>query len=178
VDEALFRAVNGVSGPWWDAVMVAATSSTNWLAPLGLLVAAMVAHNPRRGGVAIVAAALAVGLGDALGGHLLKPLFSRPRPCEALEGVRVLMGCGAAYSLPSNHAINSFAVAGALGGVFPWLLLALVPVGLLVAVSRVAVGAHYVSDVAVGAALGFALGLLFAWMGRALLRRRARRADG
>lgn len=163
MDAALFRAINGVSGPWWDSVMVMATTPSSWY-PAALLLAAWLAYKKRgRGVVAILSALIAVGIGDALGFYVIKAFFARARPCIDLPDVRILVGCGDAFSFPSNHAVNSMAVAGAMGYVFRPLLWALVPAGLLVCLSRVAVGAHYPSDVAVGAALGLVIGGFVAW---------------
>ena len=34
---------------------------------------------------------------------ILKNYFERVRPCNALDGVRELVGCGKSFSIPSNH---------------------------------------------------------------------------
>ncbi|MBI5815165.1 MAG: HAD-IIIA family hydrolase [Nitrospinae bacterium] len=164
MDEALFRAINSVSGHAWDTVMVTASSTSTWSAPAGLLAAGLLIRDRRRGLWAIAAAVIAVGIGDALGFYVLKELAARARPCFALENVRILIGCGEAYSFPSNHAINSLAIAGAIGYFFRPMLWALVPAGLLVSLSRVAVGAHYPSDVAAGAVIGFIIGWIVSTM--------------
>lgn len=75
-------------------------------------------------------------------------------------------------SFPSGHSANAFAAAMALGLVWPrarpWLLAA----ATIVALSRIAVRAHYPSDTLAGAILGCAcaliVGLLFAGRGIAL----------
>ncbi|MBF0292211.1 MAG: HAD-IIIA family hydrolase [Nitrospinae bacterium] len=163
VDAALFRAINGVSGPWWDSVMALVTTPSSWYPAMAILAVWLVYKERGRGAVALISAMAAVGIGDALGYHVLKALFARARPCVDLPDVRILVGCGDAFSFPSNHAINSLAVAGALGYFFRPLLWGLVPLGLLVCLSRVAVGAHYPSDVVAGAVLGFAIGGSVAW---------------
>src|SRR4030065_2626711 len=43
------------------------------------------------------------------GSYNLKMIFERLRPCNMLEGVHLLAGCTSSYSMPSNHAVNSFA---------------------------------------------------------------------
>ena len=163
MDAALFRTINGVSGPWWDSVMVMATTPSSWYPAMAALAVWLVYKERGRGAVALISAMAAVGIGDALGYHVLKSLFARARPCMDLPDVRILVGCGDAFSFPSNHAINSLAVAGALGYFFRPLLWTLVPAGLLVCISRVAVGAHYPSDVIAGATLGLVIGGLVAW---------------
>ncbi len=94
------------------------------------------------------------------GSHNLKQLFERPRPCNQLDGVHLLVGCSNSYSMPSNHAANAFAF------VTPFLIsfnnkirYALVIVALLVSFSRIYVGVHYPADVLVGALLGVFLAM-------------------
>ena len=93
-------------------------------------------------------------------GHMLKDAIERMRPCRALEDVRLLVGCGKAYSMPSNHAIVAFAFILPFYRMFKsrvrYLFLA---VALLVGFSRVYVGVHYPSDVVAGAALGILIAL-------------------
>jgi len=77
------------------------------------------------------------------------------------------------HSFPSGHAARSFLIATlALGLVPGWLAVVLWFWAPLVAVARVAMGVHYVSDVVAGAALGILCGLIglqvyhpvFVWM--------------
>ena len=81
------------------------------------------------------------------------------------------------HSFPSGHAARSFLIATlALGGVPGWFAVILWVWAPLVAVARVAMGVHYLSDVVAGAALGVVCGLiglqvyepLFAWITRLL----------
>jgi undecaprenyl-diphosphatase len=78
------------------------------------------------------------------------------------------------HSFPSGHAARSFLIgtlAIELGP--PWLALILVIWAPLVALARVAMGVHYVSDILAGALLGVLVGLiglvlyepLLAWVG-------------
>ena len=89
---------------------------------------------------------------------LLAAAFHRPRPSFAPEFVS-----NGSFSFPSGHAMESFVVYGILGFLtverFPrsrpavwigWLGLAV-----LIGVSRVYLGVHYVSDIAAGFAAGF-----------------------
>lgn len=100
--------------------------------------------------VGLVAVALADG-----SGHLMKDLFARQRPCNALDNVHLLVGCSGSFSMPSNHASNAFGFAM----VYPFyrrnalnpLFLA---VAALVGISRVYVGVHYPFDVVAGSIVG------------------------
>ncbi len=159
MDEALFRVFNNaLSGPYIGWLMVKITTPETWIAPGILMCVVLVAVDRKRGLVAIVLAAIVVSLGDSVTTHGLKPLFGRIRPCNALEGVRLLVGCTDSLSFPSNHAVNSLAIAGSIGGLFRPMLFALAPIGLIVCLSRIAVGVHYPLDVAVGGLFGFGLG--------------------
>jgi undecaprenyl-diphosphatase len=90
---------------------------------------------------------------------ILKTNIARVRPCHLLEGVRLLTLCPEGYSMPSGHALSSFAFATPLyhltrkyipftARLYPLALAA------LIVFSRVYVGVHYPSDVLAGALLG------------------------
>jgi len=65
------------------------------------------------------------------------------------------------HSFPSGHAARSFLIAVVAAGLGPgWLALILWLWAPLVALARVAMGVHYVSDIAAGAALGIVFALL------------------
>ncbi len=109
---------------------------------------------------AVLFAALAVALTDAVGARVIKPWFARPRPPVSVAAEHPLMGAGG-WSFPSNHAANSFAACVVLGLAYRRWLAALLGLAGTIAFSRVYVGVHYPSDVLAGAVLGTAIGLLF-----------------
>jgi len=66
------------------------------------------------------------------------------------------------HSFPSGHAARSFFIAVIASGLSPvWLAIILWAWAPLVALARVAMGVHYVSDVVAGAIVGCVFGLIF-----------------
>ncbi|QEV50263.1 phosphatase PAP2 family protein [Streptomyces vinaceus] len=112
----------------------------------------------RRTGSPSAVTALAVPLITLLGfgaDLLLKLVFREDRPCQSLR-VAVLEACPAPgdWSFPSNHAAIGAAAAVALLFVSRRLGAVAVVAALLMAGSRVWVGAHYPHDVVAGLAVG------------------------
>lgn len=101
---------------------------------------------------------LTVAICDQAVSTILKPLLARPRPCHELE-VHLLVGCGAGMSMPSSHAANLFGQAFFFKKVAPFTAKYLIPLAILVALSRVFVGVHYPADILVGAAIGTLVGM-------------------
>jgi len=163
-DETLFRAVNGLAGRsdildwlarslsspdllWGPAVILGAYWL--WLSRREMVIAA-----PLLGGV--------IGIADFLGARI-KGLVARPRPCVALPDIHQIEACGKAFGFPSNHAINTAAAAAFLHVLYPksgWISWPLVA---MIGVTRVFIGAHYVTDVLGGWLLGGLFGAAAAW---------------
>jgi membrane-associated phospholipid phosphatase len=119
---------------------------------LGLLVAAfVVARGARR---AVVAAGFSAALGLAVAA-VLSRLVDRPRPFVAHPAsVHLFSAHAADPGFPSDHATAAFAIAVALlVRSRRWGALALAAATVL-AITRVAMGIHYPTDVLAGAALG------------------------
>lgn len=66
-------------------------------------------------------------------------------------------------SFPSGHSATAFAIAASLGAVWPALRCPLLVIAFWIAFSRVATGAHYVTDTIAGALIGLAAAFL--WRG-------------
>jgi undecaprenyl-diphosphatase len=113
---------------------------------------------------------------DGQVGAVLKDVFDRPRPPIGDHHVHALVALPASSSMPSGHALTSFACAVVLGAFAPRLRVPLLVFATLVAVSRTYLGVHYPSDVIVGAGVGVAVGLGINAAFRAGCRLRARRA--
>ncbi len=100
----------------------------------------------------------------ALSATILKHVIGRPRPKFMHAGnFELSPASGSGWdSFPSGHAAAAFAVATVLATKFPrarWLILA---TAVAVAASRIVRGAHYLTDVAGGAALGCVIGMIAA----------------
>lgn len=174
LDIAAFRFVNqGLAHPWLDQVMPWLSGNALFYPLLVLLGVWLVWKGGVRGMVCVAMLVLIVSLGDGLICRTLKEAVGRERPFLVLPEVRCLAGKGGSGSFPSAHAANWFAAAMILFVYFrqsAWLTL---PVGALVAVSRVYNGVHYPSDVVGGALLGagyaaagvWALDALWRWVG-------------
>jgi undecaprenyl-diphosphatase len=102
--------------------------------------------------------------------NLIKFLVGRSRPRTAgLDGVWSFEPLNfASTSFPSGHASTVFAVAAVLGILIPLLRWPLLAVAAGLALTRVVVRAHFLSDVIAGAAIGIAT----AWWLRAAFARR------
>ncbi len=173
-DVAAFRFINqGLVHPWLDQLMPWLSGNQLFYPLLGLLAIWLVWKGGSRGLVCVAMLALIVALGDGLVCRTLKEAIGRERPFLVLPDVRCLVGKGGSGSFPSSHAANWFAGAMIAFLYFrksAWLTL---PLGALVALSRVYNGVHYPSDVLGGAVLGagyaaagiWALDALWRWAG-------------
>ena len=89
---------------------------------------------------------------------VLKPIFLRPRPYLVLEGLTCLVPPESSAGFPSGHAASGFVCAYLLTRSFGKKgALAYIP-ATLIALSRVYVGVHYLTDVLAGMALGTLVG--------------------
>ncbi len=120
---------------------------------------------------------LSASLISMLLSSLLKNIFLIPRPAVALDNNSfIIIGKTAvgSASLPSGHSITVFTTLTVLlFGLMPeklqykilWLLF-IVAAGLMIASTRVGVGAHYPLDVIVGSIVGYISGLIGIFVSR------------
>lgn len=91
----------------------------------------------------------------------IKRIFARPRPFVTLVLTSVVGRKPSSYSFPSGHSAASFAGAWLLSRRHPRWTPAFYAFAALVAFSRVYQGAHYPSDVTIGAAVGTGLAAVY-----------------
>jgi undecaprenyl-diphosphatase len=93
--------------------------------------------------------------------RLVKTRLCRERPFITYRhGIQCSEPARDRYSFPSGHTLHAVMFSVLVAAHTPWLLPVVIPLALLIAVSRVGLGLHYVSDVLAGAAMGGAFALL------------------
>lgn len=167
LDSAFAAAVSHLRRPWLDETMMALSGFGDALPRwcVTILVSAYLAMTSRyRWAFALVAAMGA----SALLAPALKLAFHTPRPSPLYAGVD-------AFSFPSGHAASAAVLYIILGVVAAeglsrcWRLSVLglaVTVVALIGLSRVYLGAHWLSDVLAGVALGSAIATVAVTFGR------------
>jgi undecaprenyl-diphosphatase len=156
-DYALMRKVHHWSAPrwvrWWMVMSTRGGDGWFW----GLCGVALLASHDAERFAAVMAAALAAAAG-ILVFRTLKKAVGRKRPCYIEPHCWASLIPPDQFSFPSGHTITSFAVAISLGLFYPALLPWLLLCAFSVALSRILLGMHFLSDVLAGAALGAVLG--------------------
>jgi undecaprenyl-diphosphatase len=158
-DHTVMRRVNGWRAPrWFRLWMIAATrGGDGWLwYGMGLVVVLFGGEDRLK---AVLSAALAVGLGTAVF-LTMKKSFGRKRPCALHPHCWATLLPPDQFSFPSGHTITAFSVALSLGAFYPAMLPGLLFCAASVAVSRILLGMHFLTDVLAGAAIGALLARL------------------
>ena len=91
---------------------------------------------------------------------LVKCYACRARPCVGVDGVRRCVEPRDEFSFPSGHTLHAVVFSVIAMSYFHGLAVVLLPFVALIAVSRIALGLHYPSDVLAGAGLGAAIALI------------------
>jgi membrane-associated phospholipid phosphatase len=159
-EPAMFLAINHACMPVPTPVWTGLSLLGNAWGVLGVTAPLLVA-SPRLAWAWLCAAPFAIAFA-----RTGKYFIESPRPVAVVDPsqVRVVGELLHNVSMPSGHTLTAFAVASGLYFAQPratrwrsgWLMLLAAGTGL----SRIAVGAHWPGDVAVGAALGLLAGLL------------------
>lgn len=108
-----------------------------------------------------VLAVPAVTLGVTLA---LRRLINRPRPYEVYRFSPLISREKPGQSCPSNHAVSAMIIALTALYLSPTVGLLALLAALLVAVSRVAVGVHWLGDIIVSVVIAVLIGFLGFWI--------------
>ena len=162
IDVSTFYFINRtLSAPFFDRFFTFITEINHWYIAYVILWFIAFFKGGRTGKIAAVGSIILITASDQLSSSLLKNLFARIRPCNALTNVNILVVCTGSYSFPSSHAVNNFAIALFFSRLFPKLKWILYTTAFLVAFSRPYVGVHYPSDIIAGAIIGLFIGYIF-----------------
>ena len=174
----------------FDVCMPIIANSLYVLIPVAIFWLALILKKDIKTRTAALVILAVVATSDIVSAHVLKPFFQRPRPYHVLSGIhyyrnewrvtpdKMKVSTSTNFSMPSSHATNVFAAAVFLSWYFPsyaWLYLL---VALIVSYTRPYTGMHYPLDVAAGAAVGGAIGSMYALVSTAILQRIKERKAG
>jgi undecaprenyl-diphosphatase len=123
-----------------------------------LVLSAVLGGQPLTRAVGIIAgASAAVAL---LVGKLISDAVDRPRPFVTHPGIHDFLAHAPDPGMPSDHATAAFAIGTAILIAHRRAGAAILVGATVLALGRVFLGVHYLSDVAVGAALGSSVAVL------------------
>jgi undecaprenyl-diphosphatase len=172
IDRWLVVAINGCNTPFLDELFWLISGKLIWI-PFYVLVLAAIyrKYNWKVMLAFFVSVVLSIVITDQLSTHAFKEVFLRYRPShnllltDKLHFYQIKPGDfykGGQYGFISSHAANFAAMAALIYAFFSttyrflrWLLPLIV---LIVCLSRVYLGVHYVSDVLAGAIVGCLVG--------------------
>jgi len=171
LDKALLIWFNSLHNPFLDQIMLFASAKYGWIVLYLFLLFLIVKKYKKNSILILLFIALAIIMSDQFSVHLFKNIFQRLRPCHQQELVKHLWlpaGCGGTYSFVSSHAANSFSLATFISLLFgnKRLTISMFTWASIIAISRIYLAAHFLSDVIAGALLGFATG----WLSHVLYR--------
>lgn len=158
-DHSIMRRANNWEAPRWVRLYVIGSTrgGDGWLwYAMGLAILIL-------GGKTRFEALGASGLSSVLSILLfqwLKRLTGRRRPCTIQPHCWATLLPPDQFSFPSGHTMTAFAVAVPLSLFYPTLAIGLLFCALSIAMSRILLGMHFLSDVLAGALIGTGLGYL------------------
>jgi membrane-associated phospholipid phosphatase len=177
-DQPLLDAASGL-GQYMVAWRDLSDSANLPLIAIGVAIVLFLLWRKQRAEAVVVIGILAA---ITAGSEAIKELVARPRP-PGFDNHEL----GVVYSFPSGHVLEALTIYGIIAVLLwrssaPRIIRIVVPIlfaiiVVMVAVARVAVGAHYPSDVLAGLLAGLGALAVFALLSGALARRRAARSS-
>jgi undecaprenyl-diphosphatase len=144
-----------LAGPWLDHLMVWASiigaRGAVWI--VAGVITLIVAPAKRMAAFRLL---LSLALAGLIVDHMVKPIVGRTRPYVDHSEYRELGYRPDDPSFPSGHASTASAGALALTRIWPATTVVAWPLAIVIAISRIALGVHFPSDVVVGFAIGYA----------------------
>ena len=156
-DRRIMLRLNRWRAPRWIRVwMIAATRlGDGWIwYGLGFM---LLAYGGQQRFAAVCAAGSAA-IAGILVFKVLKRLSQRPRPCQLEPHCWSKVLPPDQFSFPSGHTMTAFSIALVVSYFYPALEGPLLFLAVSIALSRVVLGMHFLSDVLAGIILGVALG--------------------
>ncbi len=185
-DHGLFDLINrDGQTDFFDILMPILSNLNYFLVPFGLLLIFLLVKKNVKLRVLAISILLLILVSDNLSTLVLKKMFNRPRPYHSVSNVHMYYRFtekwsttpqlkekvyGKSHSMPSNHAINMFAIATLLSFYFRRFWPVFYLIALFVGYSRIYLGDHFPLDVFVGAVAGTLIGLLFALTSKRVVR--------
>lgn len=167
LDTELFLFLNSKHNSFFDVVMYWASHKFVWIPLYAFFLYLAYKFVGKRVWLVLVCAALAVLLADQISTQAFKHVFLRYRPCHnlVLQSQLHLNGnCGGMYGFISSHAANTFAIAMFLfllfKGRMKYFGISVFAWASFVSYSRIYNGVHYPADIAAGAIVGMAIGIV------------------
>jgi len=156
-DHRLMRLANNWYAPrwmrWW--MLGASRLGDGWLwYCLGAVIMLFGGHERF---LAVLATAIASLLSIAAF-QVLKRAIGRTRPCELQPHCWATLLPPDRFSFPSGHTMTAFACATAIAFFYPATAAALFFFAFSIALSRIVLGMHFLSDVVAGALVGALIG--------------------
>ena len=172
VDVWLFQLINlSWSNRFFDWLMPFVSNSP-WFACILIVIAlGLLIKGGARGRICVLMLALALCLGNWLVCDSIKHAVGRLRPFLVIAGAHLRIGMGGSFSMPSSHAANWFSATFILLIYYRRSVFCMLPLAVLVALSRVYNGVHYPSDVLAGALLGMGYSAAVIWGAEAIWQR-------
>jgi undecaprenyl-diphosphatase len=94
----------------------------------------------------------------------LKKISRRRRPCHIEAHCWAMISPPDQFSFPSGHTMTSFAIAISIGNFYPQYQPYLLALAATIALSRIMLGMHFLTDVLAGGLLGIAIGYACFWL--------------